>query len=325
MLSIFIIQGNLLAGNLLPGNIFTKDRALLNAVKHGNTERVRTLIDEGADVNAVNQYGISILMQATRKTHPNLEIINLLIDKGADVDAIDLWKQSVLINTISTIHPNPEVINLLIDRGASVNTIDQHGNSVLINAVLTVFPNPEVINLLIDRGANVNTIDRHGNSVLIKAVSTVLSNPEIINLLIDRGADIDAIDQYGNTASYYAREKRILSPNATFAEWYKYSTRNETGDFTIYAGNNEIKAHKDILAARSNLYRDMFEIATNNNNNSVNYYGNLSLPALNAIIEFMYKGRISNLTQEIAQELLDKFAGEVFMLPEGELEEYLRR
>jgi uncharacterized protein len=59
-------------------------KQLIEAAKKGNANTVRALLDRGADVNAKNKDGFTVLMVAG-----NAEIVRLLIDKGADVNAKD--------------------------------------------------------------------------------------------------------------------------------------------------------------------------------------------------------------------------------------------
>jgi ankyrin repeat protein len=55
------------------------------AVQHGDIDRVRTLIDKGANINAFDELGRTPLHYAAKLE--NLEIVKLLLDMGADVNA----------------------------------------------------------------------------------------------------------------------------------------------------------------------------------------------------------------------------------------------
>jgi ankyrin repeat protein len=54
---------------------------LLNACKDGNLEKVKQLLEKGADVNAKNKYGGTALMYASYQGHE--EIVKLLKSYGA--------------------------------------------------------------------------------------------------------------------------------------------------------------------------------------------------------------------------------------------------
>jgi uncharacterized protein len=66
---------------------FAKDQgqALIEAAKQGDLERVRELLDKGADVNARNINDMTVLISAARGG--NLEIVKLLLEKGSDINA----------------------------------------------------------------------------------------------------------------------------------------------------------------------------------------------------------------------------------------------
>src|SRR5687767_2937204 len=61
------------------------DPPILHAARNGDTEIVRLLIESGADVNARNARGHTVLYCAGG--HGHLDTLELLLDKGADRDA----------------------------------------------------------------------------------------------------------------------------------------------------------------------------------------------------------------------------------------------
>lgn len=65
------------------------DNNLINAVKNGNVNEAKTLIENGADVNARNKYGDTALMYAVASGY--IDIVKLLKAHGAK-DARDLIK-----------------------------------------------------------------------------------------------------------------------------------------------------------------------------------------------------------------------------------------
>ena len=68
-----------------------KDRrvmtALMSAASAGHTKVIRTLLDNGADVNALTTYGETALMLAAMRGHT--ETARVLLINGADVNARD--------------------------------------------------------------------------------------------------------------------------------------------------------------------------------------------------------------------------------------------
>jgi outer membrane protein assembly factor BamB len=74
--------------------------ALWAAVRTGDVKAIQSAIDQGADVNARNEYGVTALWIAAGKAKP--EVIELLVNRGADVNARDdIWYQTPLSSAVS--------------------------------------------------------------------------------------------------------------------------------------------------------------------------------------------------------------------------------
>ena len=86
--------------------------ALSMAAKGGHLDVVRMLVDAGADVNAVDNFGSfsSALLQMCQKAYFPLndaKIVQILLDVGADINSRDGKGRSALqlaINTLKTKH-----------------------------------------------------------------------------------------------------------------------------------------------------------------------------------------------------------------------------
>src|SRR5262249_22259087 len=115
-----------------------KRDALWFAVRSGDVAAVRKAIDDGADVNAKNEYGVSALWIAAGK--PKLEVVELLVRKAADVNARDdIWYQTPLSTAVSALQP--KTVRLLIKSGAkdvdaALVTAAGMGNSVISQIIL---------------------------------------------------------------------------------------------------------------------------------------------------------------------------------------------
>jgi uncharacterized protein len=91
---------------------------LLQAVVNGSPERVKSLLEQGADVNAKDEYGHTVLMNATGPKSGNFD----------DTDVKDDGRGKPA---------NPEVVKLLLDRGADVNAMTETGFTILMYAAET--------------------------------------------------------------------------------------------------------------------------------------------------------------------------------------------
>ena len=91
--------------------------SLFEAVSANNYELVKTMIDEGADVNVkISKGRATPLIIATRQGHK--EICSLLIEKGTDMYS----KNSALYNAVGNGHK--EICEILIANGADVNNVE---------------------------------------------------------------------------------------------------------------------------------------------------------------------------------------------------------
>jgi len=87
---------------------------LFRSVRRDDYFKVKRLIEEGADVNAQNNYGDTALMIASKRGHT--EVAKLLIEEGADVNAQDTLGNTALLWASRSGHT--DIVKLLIEAGA---------------------------------------------------------------------------------------------------------------------------------------------------------------------------------------------------------------
>src|SRR5512134_2345858 len=103
------------------------------ATKQGDLEKVRSLLEEGADINAKDRYGQTALMNAAHAGQ--VELVRLLVEKGADLNVTAKYNLSALMLALITHHV--EVARLLIEAGADLNirsSANFYGRSALFLA-----------------------------------------------------------------------------------------------------------------------------------------------------------------------------------------------
>ena len=128
------------------------DAALIAAIKEGaDIETVRTLLDDGADVNTCDAEGYSALIIATEEGYG--EIAKLLIERAADIHAIDPRGERTALIFAAFWSP-PDVVRCLVEHGADVNAQECYG----LTALMGTARNGDIdsMKLLIEHGADVN-------------------------------------------------------------------------------------------------------------------------------------------------------------------------
>ncbi len=110
--------GALLAQSTPPSD---KAEALAEAARKGDAAVVKTLLDEGVDVNTKFRYGATALSYACDRGH--LDVVKLLLDRGADVNVKDSFYGATPLSwavrpAMGRKPQHPEVVRLLLQRGA---------------------------------------------------------------------------------------------------------------------------------------------------------------------------------------------------------------
>jgi hypothetical protein len=97
---------------------------LIDAAENGDIQRVRELLDSGADPNLRdNRFGVTALIMAWGYT----EIVRLLLEKGADPNLRDNLGTTALM--MAALEGETETVRLLLENGADPNLIDKDGDT----------------------------------------------------------------------------------------------------------------------------------------------------------------------------------------------------
>ena len=183
-------------------------KTFFDLVKTGTPSSVKAAIANGANVNAKETNGESVLMYAAAN-NPDPEVITILLKAGADMKARDAEYGKTPLMWSAQFNKNPEVTTVLLKAGAdiearSIKSTQQSWTALMWAAQSTT--NPEVISTLVKAGANIKTKDDTGLTVLMIGAE-YNANPEVITRLIKAGADVNATDQDGLTPLIAAASK----------------------------------------------------------------------------------------------------------------------
>jgi len=184
-------------------NTKTAEGTTLLMMAAPDAEKVKLLIDRGADVRAKAQSGYTALMVATTYFGSS-DSVKLLLAHGAEArpSAGVTFDASPLM--LAAMAGDIDNIRLLLSQGADPNRrmklVGTFPTSPLL-AVVT-FGDPAVIRALVDGGANIREKDADGMTVLHWAV--VAHHADAVRALLAAGADVNAVDRFGYTPLLYA-------------------------------------------------------------------------------------------------------------------------
>ena len=128
----------------------TADRSteLQEAVYRDDLPAVQRLLAAGADVRAVNRYGVASLSLAC--TNGNGKMVEVLLKAGADPNTTLPGGETALMTAART--GKPEAVKALLVNGAKVNERESHGQTAIMWAAAE--GHAEVVQMLVEFGAN---------------------------------------------------------------------------------------------------------------------------------------------------------------------------
>ena len=126
----------------------------------GDLGRMKALVEQGADINAKDEFGWTPLYWAA--STGQAEAAEFLVAKGADVQAKTKDEATPLHQAASA--GEVRLVELLISKGVGVNVKDKRGNTPLHRA--TRAGHKAVVELLIARGADANIRENQGWTAL---------------------------------------------------------------------------------------------------------------------------------------------------------------
>jgi ankyrin repeat protein len=184
---------------------------LHKAAREGDADRVRELLDAGADVNVRNadKQRLQYTPLHWAAYYGHLEIAEILISRGADLDAEDSDYSTPLYLAAEEGHP--KVVEFLISKGAEVNvksswwgytplhraawgpvTMRKHLGGRTVSEADLNENYLEIVGMLLEKGAKVDVLDNDGKTPLDQAIGN--GEKEIAVLLRKHGAEHGTID-----------------------------------------------------------------------------------------------------------------------------------
>jgi uncharacterized protein len=173
---------------------------LIEAVRRGDVDAARLLLDQGADPNlrevVLTKPSLTHRIEGGQPTladtaliiavqEGHTEIAKLLLDRGADVNGRGAANLTPLMEAAR--RSRADLTKLLLEHGAGLNQHSDYGDTAIL--IAANLGQTEVISLLLDHGADVNG----GRWMpLMKAIGNGCW--DAVKLLITRGADVNRHD-----------------------------------------------------------------------------------------------------------------------------------
>ena len=181
-----------------PAPLFAaQDMRVVEAAAGQDAVAVRTLVDEGADVDVPWGDGSTALMWAAH--WDDLDMADLLLDAGAEVNGLD--DHGVTPLERAAVNASLAMVEKLLAAGGDANAAQASGLTPLMVAART--GNLPVVNVLLANGADVNARTTATNgTALMWAVAG--SHADIARALLNGGADPETSTADGFTPLLFA-------------------------------------------------------------------------------------------------------------------------
>ncbi|MEI0516982.1 ankyrin repeat domain-containing protein [Brachyspira murdochii] len=166
------------------GSFTILDRSLY----YNNFEIFKTLVENGANINKVNDRGEPLIVDAIRRER--FDIVKYLVDKGIDPTMKYTDYRSIPFSLLAAAVNNNDtkIAEYLIDKGADVNT-------------------KAIIDNYMENDMTSNSKDDSKEAVNLILAAIENENTSLVKLLIEKGADTSVVDKDGKTIFDLAKEQ----------------------------------------------------------------------------------------------------------------------
>ncbi|KAJ5072989.1 pep-cterm sorting domain-containing protein [Anaeramoeba ignava] len=299
------------------------DKAFVTGLKKADEEIVKAFCESGA-VNFVDN-NTPLHYAVINKAGP--DIVGLLISYGANVNAQNL---DTPLHYACWIRAGSVVIKSLLFSGADITlknnetpveaAIDGETKdmmklfSLLIQDMIILYESGEMIDLTIQcKGGTVEAhklvIEMRGKNCFtlneFLEFCMEYSQEEVKQLLRFLYTGIHSFSTKILTEFQQKLKFTKIGKKSLHQDFLRLYNDEETKDFSIIVGDYQIKTHKLILFARSEIYRAMFSFV-NDPSPFVHDYSGKSKEAVSAFIRFLYTDSLEkDLSLQVVDELED--------------------
>ena len=162
------------------------ETALRNAAAAGDLATVRSLLAQGANVNAADSSGDTALIDAAE--HGHLDVVEALLAAHADVAAHGSSNSTALEEAV--FYDHVDIVRALLAHGAPVDEPGVSGDTALDDAANE--GKIDVAKVLLAHGADIEHKNSNGATPLL--IAAFFGHPRTARWLVARGADVAARD-----------------------------------------------------------------------------------------------------------------------------------
>ncbi|WP_064643556.1 ankyrin repeat domain-containing protein [Orientia tsutsugamushi] len=194
--------------------------ALHTAVLYKHINMATFLLNNGADVDLQDGYGITALHYAIARDY-NANMVMLLLNSGANVNVPDTQGVTPLHCVITHTYSSVDKIELLVSRGGDINVQKNNGRTVLHDAAER--GQKDIVEWLLSRNANALLRDNSGK--IPAHFAAKYGYKDVMKLLLDRDHSvINLQDNHGQTVLHLAvlRHSTLLNGGTNEGEYIRY-------------------------------------------------------------------------------------------------------
>ena len=177
------------------------------------------LIDHGADVFALNEFGHTTIISLTR-SKDCVPVLKRLVEAKVDVNARDKADETALCHEFIAIAKLTETARFLLDNNADINaTRDQ--KDTIINFAIKHNAH-DILHMLFERGADNTLVTVYGQTILHTAAR--MADVQTISILQQYDLskiDVAVVDHDGKSAMDYVDERDTDSMESDFRQKFE--------------------------------------------------------------------------------------------------------